>query len=114
MKPSTSALGLPHVPRLSARTPRSPCLVALFFFLAWPALARELVVFHFNDAHGYIFSRSEDGKVAGGMGLFAGALARERAAARRRGAASVLLFGGDMFQGTAVVEATRGACMVDL
>jgi 2',3'-cyclic-nucleotide 2'-phosphodiesterase (5'-nucleotidase family) len=90
--------------------------LALLLALASAACAapRELVVFHFNDAHGYVASTPDGRTQVGGMALLAGALERGRREAAARGAASITLFGGDMFQGTAVVEATKGACMVDL
>lgn len=88
-----------------------------FLAAASSALAappRELTVLHFNDAHGYVFARTEQGKIVGGMAMLAGALERERREAQRRGAVTLTLFAGDMFQGTTVVEATQGACMVEL
>ena len=78
------------------------------------AAPRELTIFHLNDAHGYIFARPEKGETVGGFAMLAGALARGRAEAKARGSAVLFLFGGDMFQGTTVVEATHGACMVEL
>lgn len=86
----------------------------LFFAGALSAAPRELTIFHLNDAHGYIFARTEKNEVVGGFAMLAGALAKARAEAKARGAAVLFLFGGDMFQGTTVVEATRGACMVEL
>lgn len=78
------------------------------------AAPRELTIFHLNDAHGYIFARVEKGETVGGFAMVAGALARGLAEAKARGSATLFLFGGDMFQGTTVVEATRGACMVEM
>jgi 2',3'-cyclic-nucleotide 2'-phosphodiesterase (5'-nucleotidase family) len=73
------------------------------------------VIFHFNDIHGYIAARrGPDGVSCGGLALLASALAEGRRGALWRNARSILLFAGDMFSGTPVVEATRGECMISL
>ncbi len=76
---------------------------------------RELVVFHLNDAHGFIAPRkAPDGSRNSGMALLATALREGKRAALRRRARWAFFYGGDMFQGTPVVDETQGECMVRL
>gem|GEM_PF-441171 len=96
-----------------------PVLIGLFVSIfhsaaAW-AQPRELVIQHLSDIHGVIASqRVDQGVECGGMARLATALSRSRQETRDRKATSLFLCSGDMFQGTTVVDGTRGACMIDL
>lgn len=120
---ATRAIPIPGTLTSESRLPHFFCrFFSLFVFLALvvvacPAVSSELEldIFHVNDVHGFISSRDTAGEQScGGMGRLSAALSRLRLEAKDRGAATVFVSAGDMFQGTPVVDRTRGECMIRL
>jgi 2',3'-cyclic-nucleotide 2'-phosphodiesterase (5'-nucleotidase family) len=79
----------------------------------------RLVVLHTNDVHGGVLPRSpgiaglDAREPVGGAAALASFVARERAAAKARGAEVLLLDGGDVWSGSPEGQATRGDLVVD-
>ncbi|HOY68965.1 MAG TPA: bifunctional UDP-sugar hydrolase/5'-nucleotidase [Candidatus Ozemobacteraceae bacterium] len=86
-----------------------------------PAAAAEpttFVLFHTGDIHGHMTAQpdptaaSEPRPLIGGYAAMATALRQERLDALSAGARTLLIDGGDTFQGTPVVDETSGLCMI--
>ncbi len=81
--------------------------------LALPGFASQgpaLHLLHVNDVHGALPAR-RDG--AGGLARLGGEVRRIRVRAMAEGAPLLFVHAGDLFQGTPLVNATRGACMAE-
>lgn len=98
--------------------------VAVLALIAVPAVHAgaepvRFVLFHTGDIHGHMTSQpdptaaSEPRPLIGGYAAMATALTRERLEALSAGALSLLIDGGDTFQGTPVVDESHGLCMID-
>lgn len=79
----------------------------------------EVVVLHTNDVHGGVLPRpagiagiDAEGEV-GGFAALASFVGRERAAAKERGAVSLLLDAGDVWRGTPEGDLTKGDLVVE-
>ncbi|MFA5138632.1 MAG: bifunctional UDP-sugar hydrolase/5'-nucleotidase [Elusimicrobiota bacterium] len=89
-------------------------MTSLLLLLSSAALAAniQLTVLHTNDIHGAIFprpDRKETARMVGGAGALAKAVARNTQPGR-----TLLLDGGDWFQGTPEGSLTRGRPLVEL
>lgn len=97
-------------------------VVALLVFVAQIALGAPLkiVIIHTSDMHGHIgevpdpLSASESKPLVGGFPTLRSLIDNVRLEALKDGALPLLFDSGDYFQGTPVVDETRGSCMIDL
>lgn len=80
------------------------------------ATERSFLIVFTNDRHGYLEPSTHPvtGLPVGGVAHEATLLSQLKRAARREKVPLLLVDAGDMFQGTPVVNATKGKCMVDL
>lgn len=120
-----------HEPRctrfMPSRFPQSIRVFALFLLLvgvlAAPFSASaapvRLVILHTGDVHGHMTPQpdpttaSEPKPLVGGYAALATVLRQERLAALKSGGIALYMDGGDAFQGTPVVDETKGLCMID-
>lgn len=99
---------------------------ALFLFfgillspLSAAAAPLQFVILHTGDIHGHMTPQpdptaaSEPKPLVGGYAALATIVRSERLAALKSGGIAILTDGGDTFQGTPVVDETRGLCMID-
>ncbi|RCK80411.1 MAG: 5'-nucleotidase [Candidatus Ozemobacter sibiricus] len=110
---------------------RWPLALAILLLIPWwagpgagippaPALAPSFVLFHTSDTHGHLtaqpdpISTATDKPLIGGHAALATFLQRARLEAYQRGALPLFFDAGDYFQGTPVVDHTKGECMIAL
>ncbi len=97
-------------------------ILLLAGFLASPfsacAAPVRLVILHTGDIHGHMSPQpdptaaSEPKPLVGGYAALANVIAQERLAALKSGGIALYMDGGDTFQGTPVVDETKGLCMI--
>lgn len=91
-------------------------LTASFSVCAAPV---RLVILHTGDIHGHMSPQpdpttaSEPKPLVGGYAALATVIGQERLAALKSGGIALYMDGGDSFQGTPVVDETKGLCMID-
>ena len=94
------------------------CFFIIFSFTALSAAALWAATFqiiHTNDRHGYVENRIEDnGDRVGGAAVEATIIHSLKYDARKNGTPCLLVDCGDFFQGTPIVNATRGKIMIEL
>ncbi|HNW36080.1 MAG TPA: bifunctional UDP-sugar hydrolase/5'-nucleotidase, partial [Candidatus Ozemobacteraceae bacterium] len=79
----------------------------------------QFVILHTGDIHGHMTPQpdptaaSDPKPLIGGYAALATVVGEERINALKSGAMAIVADGGDTFQGTPVVDATRGLCMID-
>ena len=80
------------------------------------AIERSFLIVFTNDRHGYLEPSSHPitGKPVGGVAHEATLLKKIKRSAHREKVPLLLVDAGDLFQGTPVVNATKGKCMIDL
>lgn len=79
----------------------------------------QFVILHTSDIHGHMVPQpdptaaSEPKPLIGGYAALATIIRNERLAALNSGGIAIVTDSGDTFQGTPVVDETRGLCMID-
>jgi 5'-nucleotidase len=90
-------------------------LAALIIFLAAECSAATFQIIHSNDRHGYVEKRVEgDERRVGGASVEATMIHSLKLQARRDNVPSLLVDCGDFFQGTPLVNSTKGKIMIDI
>ncbi|PKL44072.1 MAG: hypothetical protein CVV42_19755 [Candidatus Riflebacteria bacterium HGW-Riflebacteria-2] len=98
---------------------RSLALLVFFVLLVVSAGAAEFVIFHTSDTHGAISARPDpngkDGekRLIGGYAVLRNLIESYRANPAYDNARIMYLDSGDYFQGTPIVDRTKGAVMID-
>ena len=101
---------------------RPAFFLALFLFITFPSGSEPVrfILLHTSDTHGRIepqpdpTSDAQDKPLIGGYAAAKTALDRIKLEAYLSGALPLYFDGGDTFQGTPVVDQTKGSCMMDL
>lgn len=94
-------------------------LLVLFVFLAVAAGAAEFVIFHTSDTHGAISARPDpngkegEKRIIGGFAVLRNLIESYRANPAHENARIMYLDSGDFFQGTPIVDRTKGGVMID-
>lgn len=90
--------------------------LVLVFALVGDTLASGFVLIHSNDRHGYVQARADlqTGKPVSGMDVEKTMIEHFRRQARAAGKRALLIDCGDFFQGTPIVNQTRGMAMIRL
>lgn len=94
-------------------------LLVLFVFLAVAAGAAEFVIFHTSDTHGAISARPDpngkegEKRIIGGFAVLRNLIESYRANPAHKNARIMYLDSGDFFQGTPIVDRTKGGVMID-
>jgi len=98
---------------------RSLILLSLFVLLVVSAGAAEFIIFHTSDTHGAISARPDpngkegDKRVIGGYAVLRNLIETYRANPAYKNTRIMYLDSGDYFQGTPIVDRTRGGVMID-
>ena len=92
----------------------------LFFMLSASSNAAEFVIFHTSDVHGSINAHDDPASKAdvkpllGGYAILKSLIDKTREKAEYKGARFMYFDSGDFFQGTPVVDRTKGGVMIDM
>lgn len=106
---------------LNARGIKFYCLLTFFFFsLVFSASAAEFILFHTSDVHGAInahpdpVAKTDPRPLMGGYAVLQNLIDSYKSNPENADARIMYFDSGDFFQGTPIVDRTKGAVMIDM